>query len=215
MTTFIESPRFPDDISYGSRGGPRYKTTKVAVASGAIYRNLLWSYPRHEYDMAYGVNTVAKHEQLLYFYHVVGGPAVGFRVKDWLDFKSCLLAAAPAATDVQIGAGTGALTAFQLIKTYVRGSFSRSRKIIKPISPVLVAVAGSAKTEGVHFNVDYATGIVTFTGGNIPAAGQAVTAGFQFDVPVCFAQDLHQYTWKDFASGMAQVPLLELKYGDA
>jgi uncharacterized protein (TIGR02217 family) len=86
---------------------------------------------------------------------------------------------------------------------------------LKPVSgTVLIAVAGVTKTETTHYTVNYTTGVVTFTGGNIPTAGQAITAGFQFDVPVCFDQDVHQYTWKDFASGTAQVPLVELKYGD-
>ena len=76
MTSFIEAPRFPEDISYDSRGGPRFNTRRIQNASGAVIRNQIWSNPRHEYDVAYGVNTVARHENLLYFFMVVGGPAV-------------------------------------------------------------------------------------------------------------------------------------------
>ena len=86
MTTFIEAPRFPDDISYGSRGGPAYNTTVIVVDSGAESRNQRWSYPRHEYDVAYGVNTLARLEELLEFFHVVAGRAIGFRYKDWMDY---------------------------------------------------------------------------------------------------------------------------------
>ena len=52
-----------------------------------------------------------------------------------------------------------------------------------------VAVAGVEQTAGTHFNVDHATGVVTFTGGQHPAMGQSVTAGFEFDVPVRFDTD--------------------------
>lgn len=215
MTTFIESPRFPDLIAAGTRGGPRYKNSQVGVVSGKVYRNLLWSYPRHEYDAACGVNTAALLEQLLYFYHVVGGPNIGFRMKDWADYKSCIRSATPAATDCEIGTGDGATAAFQTYKKYVQGSYSRLRKILKIVSgTLLVAVAGSAQTEGTHFNANYNTGVITFTAGNIPASEAAVTAGFEFDVPVFFAQDIHNYTWADFDSGSAQVPLIEDKYGD-
>jgi uncharacterized protein (TIGR02217 family) len=215
MTSFIETPRFPEDISYDSRGGPRFNTRRVQVASGQVIRNQIWSYPVHEFDVAYGVNTVARHENLLYYFMVVGGTAVGFRYKDWMDFKSCLRANTPAATDCALGTGDDVTAAFQLKKIYTQGAYTRARKILKPISgTVLVAVAGTLKTETTHYTVNYATGIVTFTAGNIPTAGQAVTAGFEFDVPVCFDQDVHQYTWSDFASGTAQVPLVELKYGD-
>ncbi len=215
MTDFIEAPRFPDLIAKGSRGGPRYRVSKTAVVSGAVYRNLNWSWARHEFDAACGVTTVALHEQLLYFFHVVGGPSIGFRFKDWLDFRSCLRSATPAATDCAIGTGDGVTATFPLYKVYVQGAYSRLRRIRKPISgTLLVAVAGVLKTAGVHYTADYALGRVTFTAGNIPTAGQAVTAGFEFDVPVFFAEDIHQYTWQDFASGVAQVPLIEDKYSD-
>lgn len=215
MTDFIESPRFPDLIAQGSRGGPRYRVGKTTVVSGAVYRNLVWDWARHEYDAACGVNTAALHEQLLYFFHVLGGPAIGFRFKDWLDYKSCSRSATPTSLDCAIGTGDGTDATWPLYKVYVQGSYSRLRRIRKPVSTtVLVAVAGILKTETTHYTVNYATGVITFTGGNIPTTGQAITAGFEFDVPVFFAEDIHQYTWQDFASGVAQVPLIEDKYSD-
>lgn len=216
MTTFIESPRFPDDISYGSRGGPAYNTTVIVVDSGAESRNQRWSYPRHEYDVAYGINTLAKLEDLLHFFHVVAGRAIGFRFKDWMDYKSCDRSATPAQEDVSIGTGDGTEDDFQLVKTYTQGAYTRTRKILKPVSgTLLVAVAASAKQEGVHYDVDYATGIVTFKAGNIPTNGQAVTAGFEFDVPVRFDTDRLSINLDDYNTASAQVPVVELKYGDS
>jgi uncharacterized protein (TIGR02217 family) len=214
-TSFIEAPRFPDDISYGSRGGPGWSTTVVETDSGSESRNQRWSYPRHEFDVSYGVNTLVRLENLLNFFHVVAGKAVGFRYKDWMDFKSCSRTATPAAADCAIGTGTGALATFQLAKTYTQGAYTRSRKILKPISgTVLVAVAGTTKTETTHYTINYTTGLVTFTAGNIPTTGQAVTAGFEFDVPCRFDTDKLSVNINDYNSGAAQVPLIELKYGD-
>ena len=215
MTTFIETPRFPDDISANSRGGPGWMTTVVETDSGAESRNQRWSYPRHKYDVAYGINTLARLENLLSFFHVVAGKAIGFRYKDWLDCKSCGRSSTPAATDCAIGTGTGALATFQLYKTYTQGAYTRSRKILKPIaSTVLIAVAGTTKTVTTHYTLDATTGIVTFTGGNIPTTGQAVTAGFEFDVPVRFDTDELEVNLQYYKAGSAMVPLIELKYGD-
>ena len=215
MTDFIESPRFPTDISYGSRGGPIYNTRVVQVDSGALIRNSLWTYPQHRYDVAYGLKTTANLETLLHFFHSVAyGRAVGFRYKDWMDYKSCAVASTPAATDSAIGTGNGSTAEFQLQKNYISGSTTKSRHIYKPVSgTLLVAVAGSTKTETTHYTVNYTTGVVTFTGGNIPTAGQAVTAGFEFDVPVVFASDELSINLNDYKVGATQIMLTELKYG--
>ncbi len=214
MTTFIESPRFPEDISYGSRGGPAWRTTVVESASGAEARNRHWAYPRHEYDVAYGVTSLERLEALLAFFHVVSGRAIGFRYKDWLDYKSCPAAQTPAATDCGIGTGDGAKRQFQLFKAYRAGSYSRSRKILKPVpGTVRVALNGVEQTSGADYTVDATTGVVTFT--TAPAAGAAVTAGFEFDVPVRFDTDRLAINIEDYRTGAAQVPLIELKYGDS
>jgi uncharacterized protein (TIGR02217 family) len=102
MTSFIESPRFPDDISYGSRGGPNFRTNVVVQDSGAEVRNQNWSYPRHEYDVAYGVKEMQHLENLLEYFHVVAGKAVGFRYKDDADYKSCRTTATIGSSDCVI-----------------------------------------------------------------------------------------------------------------
>lgn len=51
---FIET-RFPDDISYGSGGGPEYLTDIVITESGHEKRNIGWAAPRGRYNVAHGV----------------------------------------------------------------------------------------------------------------------------------------------------------------
>ncbi len=204
MTTFIETPRFPEDISYNSRGGPEWMTELAISRSGSEQANMLWSYPRHRYDAMYGINTQAKLETVLRLFHATGGRAIGFRYKDWLDFKSCALGATPAATDCQIGVGDGTQDDFQLVKLYTWGAVTRVRKILKPVAAtVKVAVNGTEKTITTHFTVDTTTGVVT------------VTAGFQFDVPCRFDTDHLSVNLDDYASASAQVPLVERKYGSS
>ena len=81
--TMIETPRFPDDISYGSLGGPNYSTDIVTVQSGFETRNVNWLESRHSYDAAFGIRTEAQLSDLLSYFHAMQGRANTFRFKDW------------------------------------------------------------------------------------------------------------------------------------
>ena len=66
--------------------------------------------------------------------------------------------------------------------------------------------------EGTHFNVDTATGLVTFFADHIPPAGAAVTTGFLFDVPVRFDTDYLEVDLSAFAAGaIPKIPLVEIR----
>ena len=205
---FIESPRFPESISYGSRGGPGYQTTIVVMKSGNESRNVDWSYPLHDYDAAFGIKTQDDLETVLEHFHVVAGRAYGFRYKDWLDYKSVHTNQTPAATDQLLGTGDGNETDFQLIKTYVRGSYSRERIITKPVSgTVLVALNDVAQGSG--WSVDTTTGIISFT--TAPGNGVTVKAGFEFDLPCRFNIDRISIQLEDYRQAAAQVPIFETR----
>ena len=56
-----------------------------------------------------------------------------------------------------------------------------------------------------------ATGVVTFVAGAAPAAGAAVTAGFEFDVPVRFDIDRIDLNLTAFDAGrIPAIPLMEI-----
>jgi uncharacterized protein (TIGR02217 family) len=100
-----------------------------------------------------------------------------------------------------------------LAKTY-GGAFSAYvRAINKPVAgSVRVAVAGVEATAGTAFTVDTTTGIVTFLAGHIPPDGAAITAGFQFDVPVRFDTDYLEIDHAAFAAGaIPKIPLVEIR----
>jgi len=205
---------FPKDISYSSKGGPGYNTSIAVAWSGEESRNQNWSLPQHLYDAAYGIKTQDRLENLVSFFHVVAGKANGFLYWDPVDYKSCVTTATPAATDQNIGIGTGALSTFQLKKNYTQSGNTRTRNILKPLAgTVRVAVAGVEKTITTHWTIDVTSGIITFTGGNLPANGAIVTAGYEFYVPVRFDVDQISISIDDYQMGGTSVPLIELKRG--
>ncbi|MBB76533.1 MAG: hypothetical protein CMJ75_18670 [Planctomycetaceae bacterium] len=181
--------QFPTDISWGSEGGPGFKTIINELPSGQEERVALWSGGRMQFNVAYGVRRTSQLATLQTFYRARQGAAYGFRYKDWSDFTSNSTdpsyGSAKGTEDQVIGAGDGSTTTFQLRKTYTSGGESQIRNIFKPVTgTVEVWVNGAAQTEGVDFTVNTETGIVTFS--SAPSGGANITASFEFDVPVRF-----------------------------
>lgn len=185
--------QLPTDMSYGSAGGPGYNTNIVELDSGAEETVQRWSTPRHSFDISKGIQTYAQLTTLKAFYIARGGPANGFRFKDFLDYHSSptdsSFHSAMGTKDQRIGTGDGTTTVFQLIKLYTSGAITITRSITKPVSgTVSIWIAGTLKTSGVDYTVDTTTGLVTMT--TAPTVGQAVEASFEFDVPVRFGKEL-------------------------
>jgi uncharacterized protein (TIGR02217 family) len=127
------------------------------------------------------------------------GPAYPFRFKDWSDFE---------AVDVEIGTGDGSLELFQLVKRYDL-VFVVTRVIQLPVDgTVEISVDGDLVDEA-DYTVDYSTGLVTF--GTAPAAGEVITATFEFDVPVRFADDVLNVSMTMVDLGdIPSIPLIEV-----
>lgn len=206
---FLETPRFPVDISYGSRGGPRYQTEVVRMDSGHEKRLARWSYPLHEFDVVYGVKTQADLYDLLEFFHAASGRLDGFRFKDYADFKSADdMKSAVADTDQTLGTGDASEDAFQLIKTYTVGANTKVRAITKPV-PGTVVVSLDDVAQGSGWSIDTTTGLLTFT--SPPGGGVVVKSGFEFDIPVRFDTDFLDVSWEDLALQSASVIVTELR----
>lgn len=174
MTSFIETPRFPDFIAFWARGGQGWKTTVTTTYGGDEYRNQPWAQSRGEWEISdafaswnpassYSIVTVRN------FHLTVRGMLYAFRFKDYNDYKD-------------EGIGTFTMidsTHFQVSKTYAISPLSYVRPIVKPISPIVV-------TGGTVSSIDYTTGIVTMTSGT-PTSWTG-----EFDCPVRFDTDLPQ-----------------------
>lgn len=203
--------RFPANLSFGSVGGPERRTEIVTLANGFEERNTPWAHSRRHYDAGVGLRSLDDVEALIAFFEARQGQLHGFRWKDWADYKSCPSSRAVAYEDQELGLGDGVRRTFRLTKTYVSGGVSYARPITKPVAgSVKVGLQGDHQAEAVHFEVDTATGEVTF--GTPPAPGARVTAGFEFDVPVRFDTDRIQVSVASFQAGdLPQVPVLEVR----
>ncbi|MCW1920814.1 DUF2460 domain-containing protein [Rhodobacter sp. KR11] len=205
----FDEVRFPDNISRGAKGGPQRRTRIVTLASGDEERNAVWANSRRVYDAAYGLRRADDLAAVTAFFEARNGRLRGFRWKDWADYKSCLPSAAIAATDQLIGVGNGAIATFPLVKSYSSGGQTWKRAIAKPVSGKVLIAANSVPLAS-GWSVDATTGIVTFT--SPPASGVAITAGFEFDVPVRFDTDELPITLDIERTGsIASIPLIEIR----
>ena len=82
---------------------------------------------------------------------------------------------------------------------------------MKPVSGTLrIAVAGDEASPD-DFSFDDVAGTVVFAAGAVPAAGQAVTAGYEFDVPVRFDTERIEIGLHSFKAGqIPSIPLMEV-----
>ncbi len=204
--------RFPPAISLGASGGPERRTEIVTLGSGFEERNSRWADSRRAYNAGYGVKDVDDLHAVIAFFEERRGRLHAFRWKDWADFKSCPPGQAVSPLDQPIGTGDGAEDAFQLVKIYGSAFAPWTRAIKKPVGgTVRVAVAGVEKAAGT-FTVDHATGLVTFEPGHVPLLGQAVTAGFEFDVPARFDTDTLTVNLDSFRHGsIPNIPIVEVR----
>lgn len=201
--------RFPDDISRGARGGPERRTTIVELASGDEERNAAWANSRRRYDVSYGIRRTDDLARVVAFFEARNGRLHGFRFKDWSDYRSCLPSQIPAATDQIIGTGDGTTATFQLAKRYASGAQSWTRTITKPVAgSVTIALNGAPQASG--WSADVTTGVVSIAAA--PGDGIAITAGFEFDVPVRFDSDALDVTLDiERLGSIASIPLLEIR----
>jgi uncharacterized protein (TIGR02217 family) len=159
--SFIETPRFPDEVSAQSLGGPMYQTIIAAAGGGAENRNIVWQYPLGKWDITNGLRSISNIQSTIAFQRNVFGRAYAFRFRDPLDNS------ADETTGVQgpTGNGTGAPT-YQLWKNYTVGSNTVQRKIQKPVSlSITLKRNGAGVTLGGgagNAAIDYTTGVVTF-----------------------------------------------------
>lgn len=211
MTAFHDI-LFPLDIALKSVGGPERRTEIVSFGSGREERNARWAHSRRRYDAGYSVKTLAALQSVVAFFEERRGRLHGFRWRDRLDQMSNMSSGPISPLDQGIGIGDGATASFQLVKTYGSAFAPYQRPIAKPVAGSVRVAVGGNELAGGGFSCDVTTGIVTFASGHIPAAGAAITAGFQFDVPVRFDTDYLEVDLSAFAAGaIPKIPLVEIR----
>ena len=202
--------RLPARLAFGSTGGVERRTEIVTLGSGFERRSTPWAHGRRRYLIGANLRSLDDMAALTGFFEARRGRLYGFRFRDFADCKSCPPGAAVGPLDQVLGGGDGTRTAFQLVKRYGQGDDALERRIAKPVEgTVRVAVAG-VELPATGFAVEATTGLVTLDGA--PDAGEAVSAGFEFDTPVRFDADRIEVTLESFDAGrMAAVPLIEVR----
>ena len=202
--------RFPTDIAFGSRGGPKRKTVVAVSGSGYEHRNSQWADSKREYNAGYGIKSIDDIYVVTEFFEERRGMLHGFRWKDKSDWKSGTPKSTPAWSDQVIGTGDGSTTTFQLKKTYGSVYAPYSRDVTKPVSGTVEIGVNGSDTGGSGWSVDLTTGIITFS--VAPTDTHEITAGFEFDVPCRFDADMIDVTLDIERLGAIQsIPLIEIR----
>jgi len=184
--TIDNSVRLPVNVERGASGGPLFDTIVQRTDGGRIETNVNWAFPLYGWDVGYGIQTPTDFNAVRDVFIGARGQAYGFRFKDWGDYVMA---------DQTIGTGDGTTgsdgtAAHQIYKRYSTAARNLDRVITRPVaSSIVVSVDAVVKTLTTHYTVDDTTGIVTFTAGNIPLAGEDITVACEFDVPVHFSTD--------------------------
>jgi len=189
--------RFPEDISYGSSGGPGFNTSVIDLASGHEQRNINWSLARAKYDASYGVKTREQMEEVLDFFYARRGKAYGFRFKDWMDFVLDRQA-------IGVAGGTNTLQVFKRYEPLT--SYFYDRPIMKIVPGTVQVWANGVELSPLLVNTG--TGLVNTT----TYAGQTFEVACEFDVPVRFDTDEINITHDDWElMSWPSIPLIELR----
>jgi uncharacterized protein (TIGR02217 family) len=192
--------RFPDDIAYGATGGPEFATSVVATASGYEQRNINWSAARGRWDVASGLKKQTQLDTLIAFFRARKGRATGSGSRTGRIIRRLRRHSARA---------TATITTFQLIRTYSSGGNTDVRTITKPVAgTVKVYLAGVLQASG--WSVNTTTGVITFA--TAPANGVAVSADYEFDVPVRFDTDRMAVTIEQInLHQWSGIPIVEIR----
>lgn len=195
--------RFPTNVSYGSSGGPGFKTTVFTVDSGVTHAVAEWDRLRARYDVTFDHCPQNDMEAVENFFYSMRGSAVGFRYKDWSDYQI---------VNQNVVVGDGNSKTFQLFKRYRSGAQVFDRIITKPVR----SKNGTMMMDGVElvlnrdYYLNYTTGVITF---NVaPSAGAVGTMDYiEFDVPVRFDTDSLSISAEDFNQfSISSLSLIEI-----
>jgi uncharacterized protein (TIGR02217 family) len=200
---------FPENISYSSSGGPRFKTSIFESNAGYEQRNQDWRFSKAEYDVSHASKNPAQMEELTSFFYAMQGRRFAFRFKDWNDYKH----------SGQINEGDGVFSDVQIKKYYtftqpeIGVSYTASRRITKPVWDTVkgVRINGVLKTENTDYTLDYTTGIIAFV--NCPPKGSIISVdSMEFHVPVRFDTDHLDPTHDGYNTQTWQhIPLVEVR----
>lgn len=163
--------------AFGWQGGPTFNTRITSMRNKSEHRNPRWDSARHHYVLPFKNIPDAEYLQhLKSVFMVVHGQWGSFFAKDHSDYK---------VTGGSLGTAPSSGTApVQLTKTDVFGVGSYVRTITAPKAGTVTVYVGGVAKPG---TIDTATGLFTPSSA---WSGGALTADFEFYVPVRFGSDV-------------------------
>lgn len=201
-----QNVRFPTDISYGSVGGPGFKTSIVTSVTGREQRNGEWATARGQYDVRYGIKTDAEIAQVIKFFYARNAMLYSFRYKDWTDYfveeQNMLVFASGTST-------------YQFFKRYSDDGGTYDRTLTKLVDGSLegIKVNGVASDLAtIDATIDYDTGIMTIGGSTTLTDGDIVSVDYiEFDVLCRFDIDYLPVTVEEWQQNtVSSIPLVEV-----
>lgn len=194
---FIED-RLLDCVSYGTVYGERFRTSVKTMRNKEESRLIEWSESQGTFSLVFAALTEPDRAEVMRVFRAVRGRGIGFRLKNWVDFK---------AVDQLIGIGTGADQVLQLKITSSAGAYSTVKTIKKPVTGTVTIYIDGVATAAI---IDYTTGLVTITA----PLGAAIAWSGEYDIPVRFDTDDIMWSVDNKANGVfvmgSDVPVVEL-----
>jgi len=213
MAMFLE-PTFPLELSYGSTATSMFSTRIIGAETGWESRNINWESSRNKFDTAMLVQTQQNLDDLNEFFHAMHGSGYPFKFLDWGDYKSRGVSQ-PISFDDQIIAVSEGQTEIPITKTYTdkSGTYNSVRNITQPYPSSVRVGRGpdiSNLTEifvGADFNIVDGKIILNVA----LLAGEVISAGFQFYLPMRFESDEFSTNLSAYHVGDAHVPVIEIR----
>ena len=202
----FDEVRFPEDVSYGSSGGPVFKTQVFEGFRGFEKRNIDWASPLMEFDISYGIKTTEQMALVAAFFNAREGRLRGFRYKNWANYQI---------VNDNIAVGDGVSNRLPLIRTYGFPATQTYKRLYKIVlgSVRRVTIGSELLIEGEDFAIDYNGGEIITASNRVVGEGVPVKAeNLEFDEPVRFDVDTIAITMEQFNNNsLGRVPLIGVR----
>jgi uncharacterized protein (TIGR02217 family) len=178
----VDAVTLTDKWALNAKMGPVFQTTIVPLSGGYEDRNQDWSEALWRYEIELVNRPLSEIQTFINVFAGRRGAARSFLLVDPI-YNSL--------TDENIGTGDGTTAAFQARQLFTDAANAYYRYWYS-LTSLVVKVAGVTKTLTTHYTES--NGLITFTGGNIPTAAQAITISANTFVRVRFSDDYNPIT---------------------